>query len=120
MRRDFLVSSVGTFVAVTIVGATVGQSSSAPSTSEDNAAARRNDRERRFAETTFGRIAYIERGTGAAALFLLGFPLSSFQWRGAIERLSVHRRCFAPDSMVETGKSAFARCPRIGRRKLRP
>jgi pimeloyl-ACP methyl ester carboxylesterase len=52
---------------------------------------------RRFAETRFGRIAYFERGTGDAALFLHGFPLNGFQWRGAIERLSPHRRCIAPD-----------------------
>jgi haloalkane dehalogenase len=54
-------------------------------------------RERRYLDTTFGRIAYVERGAGAAALFLHGFPLNGFQWRGAIERLSGHRRCLAPD-----------------------
>ncbi|MGQ0506581.1 MAG: alpha/beta fold hydrolase, partial [Myxococcaceae bacterium] len=52
---------------------------------------------RRFAPTAFGEIAYFDRGTGDAALFLHGFPLSSFQWRGAIDRLSPHRRCIAPD-----------------------
>ena len=52
---------------------------------------------RRFATTPFGRIAYIDRGTGNVALFLHGFPLNSFQWRGAIDRLSEHRRCIAPD-----------------------
>jgi len=52
---------------------------------------------RRFAPTPFGRIAYIDRGTGNVALFLHGFPLNSFQWRGAIDRLSDHRRCIAPD-----------------------
>jgi haloalkane dehalogenase len=76
-----------------------GQPSSAPSQSEDGTAARRYDRERRFAETAFGRIAHIDRGNGPAALFLHGFPLSSFQWRGAIDRLSTHRRCLAPDFM---------------------
>jgi haloalkane dehalogenase len=55
--------------------------------------------ERRFADTPFGKIAYIERGTGEAALFLHGFPLNSFQWRGAIERLQGERRCIAPDFM---------------------
>jgi haloalkane dehalogenase len=98
-RRDFLMSSVGAFVSGTIGGAALGQPSLAPSWNGDDADARRYDRERRFAETAFGRIAYIERGTGPAALFLHGFPLSGFQWRGAIERLSVHRRCLAPDSM---------------------
>jgi pimeloyl-ACP methyl ester carboxylesterase len=54
---------------------------------------------RRFADTTFGRIAYVERGSGKAALFLHGFPLNGFEWRGAIERLSPYRRCIAPDFM---------------------
>ncbi len=52
---------------------------------------------RRYAETPFGRIAYVERGAGDAALFLHGFPLNGFQWRGALDRLSAHRRCVAPD-----------------------
>jgi pimeloyl-ACP methyl ester carboxylesterase len=52
---------------------------------------------RRFAQTRFGRIAYVERGTGDAALFLHGFPLNGFQWRGALDRLSSHRRCVVPD-----------------------
>ena len=52
---------------------------------------------RRWAATRFGRIAYLERGRGEAALFLHGFPLSGFQWRGAIERLAPYRRCLAPD-----------------------
>src|SRR5258708_7426352 len=98
-RRDLLVASVGAFVAGAISGAAFGQPSSAPTPSEATAAARRHDRERRFAETAFGRIAYIDGGPARAALFLHGFPLSSFQWRGAIDRLSAHRRCLAPDSM---------------------
>jgi len=52
---------------------------------------------RRFADTRFGRIAYVERGTGWAALFFHGWLLNGFQWRGALERLSPHRRCIAPD-----------------------
>lgn len=54
---------------------------------------------RRFVETPFGRIAYVERGRGPAALFLHGLPLNGFQWRGSLERLSPHRRCIAPDFM---------------------
>jgi haloalkane dehalogenase len=54
---------------------------------------------RRFVETDFGRTAYVERGTGDAALFVHGFPLNGFQWRGALDRLSAHRRCVAPDLM---------------------
>jgi len=55
---------------------------------------------RRFAETPFGKIAYVEAGSGDAALFLHGFPLNGFQWRGALDRLSTHRRCVAPDFMA--------------------
>lgn len=54
---------------------------------------------RRFADLSFGRIAYVERGAGATALFLHGAPLNGFQWRGAIERLAARRRCIAPDFM---------------------
>lgn len=54
---------------------------------------------RRFAATPFGRIAYVERGGGPAALFLHGLPLNGYQWRGALDRLQVVRRCIAPDFM---------------------
>jgi haloalkane dehalogenase len=98
-RRDILTASVGAMVASAIGVPTFGRPISEGSPSEDGAAARRYDRERRFAETAFGRIAFIDKGAGPVALFLHGFPLSSFQWRGAIERLSRYRRCLAPDSM---------------------
>lgn len=52
---------------------------------------------RRYVATAFGEIAYVEVGRGPAALFLHGFPLNSFQWRDALELLSSHRRCIAPD-----------------------
>lgn len=55
---------------------------------------------RRVLDTRFGKIAYVERGAGDAALFLHGFPLNSFQWRGAIPALSQYRRCIAPDFMA--------------------
>jgi haloalkane dehalogenase len=71
----------------------------AAATIDDEENARRYDKERRFLRTRFGRIAYIDRGAGPVALFLHGFPLSSFQWRGAIDRLEGVRRCLAPDSM---------------------
>ncbi len=54
---------------------------------------------RRLVDTSFGRIASVERGKGPAALFLHGFPLNGFQWRGSLERLSRDRRCLAPDFM---------------------
>lgn len=52
---------------------------------------------RRYVSTRQGSIAYVERGSGPAALFLHGFPLNGYQWRGALERLSPYRRCVAPD-----------------------
>jgi haloalkane dehalogenase len=54
-------------------------------------------RERRYARTQFGEVAYVERGAGKAALFLHGFPLNGFQWRGALDHLGGFRRCIAPD-----------------------
>lgn len=54
---------------------------------------------RRVVDLPCGRIAYVERGKGAAALFLHGAPLNGFQWRGALDRLASHRRCIAPDFM---------------------
>lgn len=61
---------------------------------------------RRFAETSFGRIAYVEAGSGDAALFLYGFPLNGFQWRGALERNPLAgiepalKRCTVPTRIV--------------------
>ena len=54
---------------------------------------------RRFIELPVSRVAYVERGRGPAALFVHGYPLNGFQWRGALERLHKHRRCIAPDVM---------------------
>jgi len=62
---------------------------------------------RRMLDTRFGKIAYVERGHGPVALFLHGYPLNGFQWRGALERLSPIRRCVAADFLglgyTETG-----------------
>jgi hypothetical protein len=52
---------------------------------------------RKFADLPYGRIAYVEQGHGSAALFLHGYPLNGYQWRGALSRLSTYRRCIAPD-----------------------
>ncbi|MEH6418684.1 alpha/beta fold hydrolase [Pseudomonas sp. CGJS7] len=52
---------------------------------------------RRFVPTSFGEIAYVERGSGPVALLLHGFPLNGFQWRGVMAELAPHRRCIAPD-----------------------
>ncbi|HEY4369108.1 MAG TPA: alpha/beta hydrolase [Steroidobacteraceae bacterium] len=98
-RRQFMEAALGTLAAgaLTACASNVGtMTSGEPSKStdvEDWVAARR------YVETRFGRVAYVERGTGQAALFLHGFPLNSFQWRGAFDRLSKYRRCVAPDWM---------------------
>jgi haloalkane dehalogenase len=57
-------------------------------------------RARKFVKTQQGRIAYLDVGEGPGALFLHGFPLNSFQWRGVIPQLSSIRRCIAPDFLA--------------------
>lgn len=99
-RRDFIEMSMAVLAAGTVGGFTPAQAAVPRAWGEDVSAARRYNKERRFVDTAFGRTAYVDRGTGLAALFLHGFPLSSFQWRGAIDRLSAHRRCIAPDFMA--------------------
>jgi haloalkane dehalogenase len=86
-----LTSALGTAVSPVLARNTAG--------AEDVVASERYNKERRFLATPYARIAYIDRGRGNAVLFLHGFPLSSFQWRGAIDRLSSERRCIAPDLM---------------------
>lgn len=92
LRRDFL----RTFSAAVI--------SAAAGTTPSNAARLHIDstwyaHKRRFVDLPVARVAYVEVGHGPAALFLHGFPLNSYQWRGALERLHRWRRCFAPDLM---------------------
>lgn len=83
-RRNFVLASGGIALAA-LTGC-------APAT-------RAGASERKLLETRFGRIAYVDEGRGPAAVFLHGFPLSLYQWRGAIERLAPVRRCIAPDFM---------------------
>ena len=54
---------------------------------------------RKFVQTAFGRIAYVERGSGPVALFAHAFPLCGYQWRYALDELSSMRTCVAPDMM---------------------
>jgi haloalkane dehalogenase len=56
-------------------------------------------RSRKYADLPMCRTAYVEYGHGPVALFLHGFPLNGYQWRGALERLHPYRRCIAPDFM---------------------
>lgn len=93
-RKTFLLASA-TITGTAITGSRAASSRSISPAPLDAAAFRAA---RRFVATRSGRIAYVERGSGPAA-FLHGFPLNGFQWRGALERLSTHRRCLAPDFM---------------------
>lgn len=54
---------------------------------------------RKFATTPFGRVAYVERGSGTAALFIHGLPLCGYEWRGVLEDLASQRRSIALDAM---------------------
>ena len=54
---------------------------------------------RKFADTTFGRIAYVEKGDGPVALFIHGFPVNGFAWRETLDDLARARRCIALDLM---------------------
>lgn len=110
-RRKFLTygaTAAAALASTTVAVAAMATASREPSkeaassrdpAAEDAAAGARYTKERRFLDSPFGRIAYIDRGSGRPTLLLHGFPLSSFQWRGVIERLSGTRRCLAPDLM---------------------
>jgi haloalkane dehalogenase len=103
-RRQFMAATIGGLTAGALAacvsdsgrsaGGSPGTTTAATAKATDGAAW---SAARKFMPTRFGRIAYVERGTGPAALFLHGFPLSSFQWRGAFDRLAGERRCVAAD-----------------------
>lgn len=101
-RRDFFEMAGGALVGGVLAGcvprlARVEAARTATAAARPTLDAAAFHATRRYARTRFGRIAYVERGVGDAALFLHGFPLNGFQWRGALERLSADRRCLAPD-----------------------
>jgi pimeloyl-ACP methyl ester carboxylesterase len=89
-RRDFLLT------AIAMASSPEGHGPSRPTTPTD---VLRFKAERRYRDIAQGRIAYADRGAGPVALFLHGFPLNGYQWRGALDRLSGQRRCIAPDLM---------------------
>lgn len=96
-RRQFLEATMGALALgamPNLASAFVDGGATSGGDAADAAAFLEN---RRFLQTRFGRIAYVERGAGEAALFLHGFPLNGYQWRGALARLSPYRRCIAPD-----------------------
>ncbi len=94
-RRQFLAASgwAGASLALSgLVGSAGGVSAPDPALDADTFHGLR-----RYARTPLGDIAYVAQGSGDAALFLHGFPLNGFQWRGVLPRLAPYRRCIAPD-----------------------
>jgi len=91
-RRDFLTHSSAT-LAIASLGSDRIAVASKPIDSEWYGHARC------FADLSISRVAYVEHGHGPVALFVHGYPLNGYQWRGALERLHKHRRCIAPDVM---------------------
>src|SRR5215510_7411498 len=92
-RRRFLRLGAGAAAVRTLqaYAAPIGFSANAKSKPKDMTAAEFHEA-RRFVRTKQGRIAYFELGTGPVAVFLHGFPLNSFQWRGVIPRLAEYRQ----------------------------
>jgi pimeloyl-ACP methyl ester carboxylesterase len=97
LRRQFLGAAASGLAASVVTGCRSSMLAPAAASAPRPMDAVAFHAARRFVDTSSGRIAYIERGSGKAALFLHGFPLNGFQWRGAIDRLSGERRCIAPD-----------------------
>jgi len=98
-RREFLSWSAGALAGGVVRARPVsGECRVAEEAGPMNAAS--FHRARRYAELAVGRIAYVDRGSGPAALFLHGFPLNGYQWRGIVDRLQSHRRCITPDFMA--------------------
>jgi haloalkane dehalogenase len=96
-RRHFLGTSLGALAVGMVQGIGFASAATPAATHADADDAAAFLAARRFVRTSAGNIAYVERGRGEGALFLHGFPLNGFQWRGALARLSPYRRCIAPD-----------------------
>src|ERR1700730_8847018 len=95
-RRDFLYSSSAAAGAALLSQA---PAHGAAHTDTKPIDAKTFDASRQFAKLPISDVAYIERGRRIAALFVHGYPLNGFQWRGALERLQAHRRCVASAGM---------------------
>jgi pimeloyl-ACP methyl ester carboxylesterase len=65
------------------------------------------DAARQFIETPSGRVAYVERGSGPAALFVHGVLLNGYLWRHQLDALSDVRRCIAVDLLAH-GRTEIA------------
>jgi pimeloyl-ACP methyl ester carboxylesterase len=96
-RRNILAFSASLLAAEALASCAMPGSGNAADGAAATLDAERFSAARRFARTPFGDIAYVAQGQGRPVLFLHGFPLNGFQWRGAIERLAPHALCIAPD-----------------------
>jgi haloalkane dehalogenase len=96
-RRQFLKATSAMAAIIATTSRALSAYGSSPKESAIDADWYRKSR--RFANLPMSRVAYVEHGRGPAALFVHGYPLNSYQWRGALERLHKHRRCIAPDVM---------------------
>ena len=94
-RRDFVYGSSAAAGAALLPGTSAYAKTAQPTPIDVQAF----HASRKFANLPISDVAYIERGHGLTALFLHGYPLNGFQWRGALEKLQAHRRCIAPDVM---------------------
>jgi haloalkane dehalogenase len=90
-RRDFLTITSGTMLALAVKPRILSASPTSEAASWHKA--------RKFVDLPFGRVAYVEKGAGPAALFIPSWSLNGYQWRGALDRLHTQRRCIAPDMM---------------------
>lgn len=94
-RRNFLIASsgaVGAALLPTNLAFAIPKKENVMDASQFHAS-------RKFIHLPVSRVAYIDHGHGPVVLFLHGYPLNGFQWRGAIAHLSKHRRCIAADFM---------------------
>jgi len=92
-RRRFVTLGIGALAAGVIWSGSSAAATDAEWSVEDFHA------RRRFVHLKRRRLAYVECGTGPAALFLHGWPLNGYHWRGSMRRLCHLRRCVAVDFM---------------------
>jgi haloalkane dehalogenase len=91
-RRDFFMITSGTMLAL-------AANPRLFAASQGNGVAASWAKARKFAALPLSRVAYVEQGEGPAALFIHGWSLNGYQWRGALDHLHMQRRCIAPDLM---------------------
>lgn len=99
-RRKFIYLSSGAIAAVGLNACKRKRQGARRGSSQKEMTAEEFHSTRKFITTDYGRIAFVERGDEPGAIFLHGFPLNSFQWRGIIPQLSDLRRCIAPDFLA--------------------